>query len=1421
MAKVNGNRGLNFSGSFDIQQILDNQKKVIQGFNDMKAAAERSINGNGSSNLRQANLATAQALREARLELERLKREEQELLNQNVRTAASTADLNRRYAENRLRQQELREATRLARTSQQAANGSYREAQQRLRELGQRIREVDGGFEATGRIQRARIEEYRRLNAQLTEFDRRLGINSRNVGNYRSALGGLAGALKGIAAGYLSFYGIINLVSGVVKKNAEISDSLADVQRTAQLTGREAENLLETFKGFDTRTNLKGLLAIAGIGGQIGIAKEDLEGFTRSIDQLSIVLANEIPGGADAVATALGKINGVFDVQKKENTTVEESFNKTGAAILGLGQSGLATGDFLVDFTQRVAGTAKQAGIALPTILAYGSVLEEAGKSAEVAGSSLNKIIAGLSVNRKKYFAIAQLADSNLTLKEFTRVINTDVNAALQLFFKGLNSGNPSQTAFADRLATIPRLAGETRSSIIALAQGQEKLSEKIKISNRDYEDQDKVANQALIKNNNLAGSIDKLNKAWENATTSGAMAKFFKAIVDGVTFSIKALDDLFDKIARIQREAALKNFNRTGKTGSIFFSADDARQLQQEAKDAANRSYAEGLKDQGEAYARYLADRTKTEIELSRTITAQSAKLNNLEEQRNKLLKNRADFNGILSNQEKQLLNQTTASYGRQKATVEALIKTRNKLYPGKITQTDEAGVTTPVKGADGALSRQRTLQSEIDKINNDSRAKQLTADDKELKDIDDKFAAISQKVKNFNANPKNTIKVDGSGLKASRQREIDEAVAKQTIERDKITIEAQKQLYSDYESYKLQVGETAAKERFSQDLGAYSSYVDYIKSLLPKDSDVSVLANKQRDLINKDLLPKAIAEQKKLDQARYTTALLAAQTYGDKIQLINETYERNRAALGTKATADQLNNLKRQRDEAIRSANEENAVAKSGYSNLMMQYDELTRGAIIKRLEAIKRGYQDEYKLGKINAEQLKSLVENINSEIGKLTGNNSFNKISQSIKEYRRQVELMGKDSEAATEAEDNMYAAISEGAADASSMVSELASSFAELGIGGEDLQDTLKNVSGALDGISGIAKGLATGNPVDVVTGSIKLLTSAIQLFNTKDKKLQKQINQYKEQLTSLGTAFKQLERDAANAVGNDVYQDQAAQIENLRAQSILLSQARQAEMDKKKSDQSVIDDYTNQINDIPNQIDDINKAISQNLIQTNFRDFSNSLADAFADAFKSGEDSAKAFDDVFNNVIANAIKNSLKLSILDPIVAKFTTDLTKFARENGNSVIGFDFDSYKEQLKQAGELFNSGLKGSEEFFKDAGVANVTNTLKGSIQASLTEDTGTILAGVFRGVQLTLINIEGILRASSVSNAAMSSVAMNTLNGIIAIQNNTLRTANNTDQLARLEAVESSLSSIAKNTGDTIGLQLRAAGKFNF
>ncbi len=535
-------------------------------------------------------------------------------------------------------------------------------------------------------------------------------------------------------------------------------------------------------------------------------------------------------------------------------------------------------------------------------------------------------------------------------------------------------------------------------------------------------------------------------------------------------------------------------------------------------------------------------------------------------------------------------------------------------------------------------------------------------------------------------------------------------------------------------------------------------------------------------------------------------------------KLAALEEGYNDKKAALGDKATADQLANLDSEYKEKVRMQNQANSFAQSGYAELMANYDNLTRGEIQKRLEAINAGYDKEYELGILTAEQLANLKSPVTGQMDKLAGDGSFNKIGGLISDWRKAVDKFGTGSEGAGKAFKKLAGGIGAVAGDVNQVLGSVAGGLGELGIGGEGLQEVFKNVSGIVDGIGGIAKGISSGNPVEVITGSIKLLTSVMGIFNTKDKKLEKQIKNYKEQLVSLGDSYKKLEKDVANSVGESIYTDQASQIENLKQQQILLTQARDAERNKKKFDQAKIDEFQSQIDEIPTKIEDIEKAVAQNLIQTTFKELSNSLADAFTEAFTAGEDAAGRFDDVFEKVIANAIKNSLKLKLLDPVVKNFTDDLAEYAKNNDKSVVGFNFDYYKAILKEKGDLFTAALKESEDFFKGTSTTTSTNTntLSGSIKAEMSEATGTLVAGAMNGMRIAQIETNALLNASNRTLGDLYLIARDKFTVQVKIEANTFRTAVNTD---RLENIEYALMSMDKKMNLNMDA-LKASGRLS-
>lgn len=1383
MANVSGSRSLNFSGQFDVSEILENQEKVIKGFGAVKAAAEGSYNAAGTSNaVRQSQLAMQDALKASRLEFTNLSNELKKLGAQFQQGKIDEQAYRTESAKLRLEQQALTAQTKAARGAQVAAIGSYREAQQRLTALGKTIRETAGGFDGLGKAQRARIEEYRKLNAQLTEFDKRMGNNQRNVGNYGSVLNGIGNTLSNLAAQYLSATAIIAGFNRVIQTNAEISDLFSDVQRTAGLTTEQINVLADSLKKIDTRTSLKGLLDIAVIGGQLGIARDQLLGFVRATDQLAVSLSGELQGGAAGVAKSLGVLANIFGVTAKEGGNVELAFNRIGSAILGLGQSGLATGDFLTDFAERVGGVAAQANLSLPVLLSYGAVLQENGVSAEVAGTAFKKLIGSLATKREKFLAVAQISDSTLTLEKFTNIINTDTQKALSLFFDGLQKGGPKTTQFLDLLKSVGLDASRAGQSISALARNQESLNKHIQDSTDDYDNASKAAEQFRIKNDNLAASLAKLQNTVVNITTdpNSDLAQWFKNMVDRVREGIVTIAAFGDVLKKSRFDTDIDIFTKTGET--TFFSKEAVQEEIAKRKNLKIQQNTNEAVKIGNQLARDAVQDVKANLDYKDRLGKEEANLAKIRKQ--------IQFEeGKANDGNAKTLDALNASLIKQKIIVKSLKAEFGKNPVGTgVTLTDNK----TDKAESARLKRQATLQREIADLINESTKAQLSADDAEVKSVTDKYDKIRLKIQQFYDDPLNKgKKVNQSGLNDAETKQVQAVLDRQSNIRLKSQYDEEAKLFDQFEQYKEKVGLESARKRFNNEFTTAEDYLQKLemlqKDVLDKFGDPSGYTEAQKQQL--EIVTEAAKVQaekiRAIEDNRFADAYQSALTYSQKIAAVDLDYNRKRKALGENATAEQLANLTKEKDDRIKAYNEENAYARSGYADLMQKYDELTRGEIRKRLEIIKQGYQQQYKEGKLTAEQLNKLVEGIDQNLKGLNGNNTFKNIVDSIKNYREQVSLFGKDSEGAANAQEEMFSVISEGASETATVINTLADSFKTLGIGGDELQATLGQITGVIGGVGEISKAIADKNPVGIVTGSIKLLTSAIELFNFKDKKLAKQIKGYQQQLADLGRSYKQLENDVSNAVGNNIYSSQQAQIDNLLKQQEALTKARDAERAKKKTDQSKVQEYQDQLDSIPGQIQEINKAISENLIQTNFRDLSNNLADAFADAFKSGEDSAKAFDDVFNTVIANAIKNSLKLSILDPIVKKFTDDLTTYAKANNNSIIGFDFDAYKEQLRQAGELFNAGLKGSEDFFKDTGLtATPAEGIKGKLQRELSEQTASEFLGVTRNVyeinvrQLSVMNSTMTILTNSVNY--LSNIETNTANTVIELKNTVSR-----------------------------------------
>lgn len=302
---------------------------------------------------------------------------------------------------------------------------------------------------------------------------------------------------------------------------------------------------------------------------------------------------------------------------------------------------------------------------------------------------------------------------------------------------------------------------------------------------------------------------------------------------------------------------------------------------------------------------------------------------------------------------------------------------------------------------------------------------------------------------------------------------------------------------------------------------------------------------------------------------------------------------------------------------------------------------------------------------------------------------------------------------------------------------------------------EETEAILGDIGGMMDGASQLASGIATGNPLSVIQGSIGLLSSAYDLFNFRDRKAERSIKKHQEAVKKLGNTYNELEHAVNTALGETVYQNQSALIQNLRAQQNEIQGMISDEKGKKKSDKNRIAEWEEQYREAERQIEDITEEITQSITQTTAGDLANNLADAFVEAFEGGEDAAKAFGDVANDVLKNAVKNALKLQFLEKPLQNAIKQLQKdmgFDEEGNGTFDGLteaEQARFKNAIKEAGANFAAAMDMYKDLFTDLDNTD-PSTLSGAI-SSASQESIDLLAGQTNAVRQNQVTSIQLIR----------------------------------------------------------------------
>src|SRR6266536_3381029 len=314
--------------------------------------------------------------------------------------------------------------------------------------------------------------------------------------------------------------------------SAELSDSLSQLKIYLHGTDEDAQNLYKSLKQIDTRTGTRDLLDIATIVAKKGVAKEEIVGVTQALDQLFVVLGKEVGDPHEAVASLVKLVN----IYSEDHHVTAKNIGDIGAAIQKLTSSGVATGDFLINFAERLAGVRGVTGITIQSVLGLGAALQELGQKNESAATAAQKLITAMFLKPAVYAKA-----TGLEITKFSEMLAKDpVEALIKV------AGTLKETAAApeDLLQEFQsmEITGARVFGVLGdIAGNAEYMRKRLKDAQQAFGDQASITEAFKEKNTNLAASIAKLGKAFNSVTSSTTLLSFLSAVINTLAALVNA----------------------------------------------------------------------------------------------------------------------------------------------------------------------------------------------------------------------------------------------------------------------------------------------------------------------------------------------------------------------------------------------------------------------------------------------------------------------------------------------------------------------------------------------------------------------------------------------------------------------------------------------------------------------------------------------------------------------------------------------------------------------------------------------------------------------------------------------------------------------------------------------------------------
>ena len=288
-----------------------------------------------------------------------------------------------------------------------------------------------------------------------------------------------------------------------------------------------------------------------------------------------------------------------------------------------------------------------------------------------------------------------------------------------------------------------------------------------------------------------------------------------------------------------------------------------------------------------------------------------------------------------------------------------------------------------------------------------------------------------------------------------------------------------------------------------------------------------------------------------------------------------------------------------------------------------------------------------KEQFDVLRKSPDQLKAIkdeIANVRREADQME--TSFNKVSNGLKKVFTSESDAKKLKEGLAEIEEGMNEIMQAGQF-LSDTFSKLGDSFGGV-FGGiaEGFSVAMDTVSSAMNGAKAGSMFGPIGASAGAAIGVVTSLAGAIAKIH--DKKNEKRIQRLQDQIDTLDKSYGKLEKSIEKAYSKDASKMIEQNNKLLEQQKILIQQQIREEQDKKKTDDSRIKEWQEQIEEINDVIAENKEKAKDAIFGENLKSAIDNFANAQAEAWASGEDRAESAKDTVKKMMRQMVTESIK-----------------------------------------------------------------------------------------------------------------------------------------------------------------------------